>query len=234
MSHDCQYERESEEIVCTNCGHRRTWTREAMPNRICQPIQWWQLAPTIASGALSCVHRGEELREEKCELCSEKGTLRKVHACALHGKCAIRKWKSGSVAGVKFCNVCDDLKPPVSEPLKQFVCLWPGSLPPEVQSAHGWYILDGNMATELAATDPQSCGCYIDLQKSEPYDSLWLSLAINDGVRELVAEFFPRDGESPLPLRWRRTLQAGDKLPLELPADPTTAACGPITIEAAP
>lgn len=65
---------------------------------------------------LPCIHRGEELRKEKCQVCGEKGMLRTVYACSIHGQCAWRKWKANSTPGVTFCNACDDLST-VGQPL---------------------------------------------------------------------------------------------------------------------
>lgn len=36
-----------------------------------------------------CVHLGEELRIELCQLCGRKGDPAPVHTCALHGECTV-------------------------------------------------------------------------------------------------------------------------------------------------
>lgn len=58
----------------------------------------------------ACVHRGEILRTEKCQLCGSalgpKGTLVQIRACSLHGECAAGRYKAGQRA--RSCSTCDD------------------------------------------------------------------------------------------------------------------------------
>jgi hypothetical protein len=59
---------------------------------------------------VSCQHKGELLREQKCPSC--RGHVRvKVFACALHGACTIAR----IVEGAACCVRCDDYQPETSQ-----------------------------------------------------------------------------------------------------------------------
>ena len=55
---------------------------------------------TEASG--ECVHRGPWLETMKCDLCGMKGQPFDVFACAVHGRCSLRRRHSK----VKSCLAC--------------------------------------------------------------------------------------------------------------------------------
>lgn len=59
---------------------------------------------------LSCAHRGDVLRVEKCELCGHKHESVEIHACALHGECSLRRYKAGN--GPRACLTCQDRSAP--------------------------------------------------------------------------------------------------------------------------
>lgn len=54
----------------------------------------------------SCTHRGDVVREKKCETCRNKRTTIKVFACAVHGECQIGK----RLDGVTSCRDCKDFQ----------------------------------------------------------------------------------------------------------------------------
>jgi hypothetical protein len=55
------------------------------------------------SNAFSCLHRGSELRQQRCETCGSNVRI-KVFACAIHIECQLDE----RIAGVKYCGRCDD------------------------------------------------------------------------------------------------------------------------------
>lgn len=59
-----------------------------------------------------CVHRGELLRVEKCQLCGAKDVPMPIHACAVHGECALRRWWDDKKISMGTCSGCDQRSPP--------------------------------------------------------------------------------------------------------------------------
>lgn len=58
-------------------------------------------APKVAP--LPCVHLGPEVRRVACESC--RGSVQiKVFACAIHGECTARRYKSGG--NMRACLTC--------------------------------------------------------------------------------------------------------------------------------
>lgn len=67
-----------------------------------------EIAPAPPRGDRSCVHLGGLLRTDVCRTCGRKGTPAAVFACAKHGECTLRQFKTG----VKTCCVsCPDFAP---------------------------------------------------------------------------------------------------------------------------
>lgn len=63
-------------------------------------------APADAADHAACRHRGEKLRDEKCRLCSRRERIEPVFACAIHGQCTERRFKSGR--GPVTCLGCEN------------------------------------------------------------------------------------------------------------------------------
>ena len=61
--------------------------------------------PTTAK---PCIHRGDVVREDKCDLCGIKGQPLPVLACSLHGECSLNSAKRG----LRACSTCDDRASP--------------------------------------------------------------------------------------------------------------------------
>lgn len=73
--------------------------------------------PELKAADFPCVHRGEQIATEECELCGRKGEMFAVHACALHGRCSIGTRSKH----LEACVACDDrqepAKPVVAAPI---------------------------------------------------------------------------------------------------------------------
>jgi glycosyltransferase involved in cell wall biosynthesis len=63
----------------------------------------------------TCAHRGEAIRQEKCEICGTQngpvGTVVTVYACEIHGECVKARHKAGKK--VASCSVCEDYAEPL-------------------------------------------------------------------------------------------------------------------------
>jgi len=57
---------------------------------------------------MACVHRGEEIRLEKCQLCGTENRSESVYACSVHGECTLSRFKSGK--SPVCCLGCPDQK----------------------------------------------------------------------------------------------------------------------------
>ena len=79
--------------------YRARWLAAAHPEWFEQP------APTSASSALDCPHRGDEIRRQVCPSCSGNVQV-KVHACDLKGECTLADKK---LPGVQSCLTCPQL-----------------------------------------------------------------------------------------------------------------------------
>lgn len=80
----------------------------------------WQIETAICKGLppgecvhrdgsppdLSCAHRGEEIRREKCDSCGGN-VIAKILSCALHGECSLFK-RAEQFVGVTLCATCPD------------------------------------------------------------------------------------------------------------------------------
>jgi len=53
---------------------------------------------------LSCVHRGEIIRVQGCDLCGLKGVETKVYTCGVHAECTDNK----SIRKIRSCAACED------------------------------------------------------------------------------------------------------------------------------
>jgi hypothetical protein len=53
---------------------------------------------------LSCIHRGPQIREDRCDLCGMKGQPFTVYQCSIHEACSLNKVHSK----VKGCAACED------------------------------------------------------------------------------------------------------------------------------
>lgn len=59
-----------------------------------------------------CVHRGQEIRREKNELCGCRGSTMPIYSCKIHTECSYTKYKSNQT--VSNCLLCDDMVAQVS------------------------------------------------------------------------------------------------------------------------
>lgn len=59
---------------------------------------------------LPCVHRGEKVRTEPCQLCGQADRKIPVYACGVHGECALSRTRSGSKGEIRQCLTCRDRK----------------------------------------------------------------------------------------------------------------------------
>jgi hypothetical protein len=67
-----------------------------------------------------CIHRGLDiLRQERSQLCGTCNATQAVFACAIHGECTLRRYKSGSKpACCRFCPDADPGKPAPRPPAR--------------------------------------------------------------------------------------------------------------------
>ncbi len=123
MSTSWQWFPETKTAICCYCGFRTTYTGD-FPGHIehdCDPAKHRPLtarqgvigrSPRPETAArlpldqlLACIHRGPEVRQERCESCG--GTRIKILACAVHRKCQI----DDRISGVQSCRMCDEISP---------------------------------------------------------------------------------------------------------------------------
>lgn len=95
----CQLEISGGRRQCVNCGW--TTTIGGPVWKICQSPN--QSAVCAASG-LACIHRGDKIRDDTCDLCGVKGRPFEVFGCNLHGECSLHRVHS-KVSG---CAACED------------------------------------------------------------------------------------------------------------------------------
>ena len=57
----------------------------------------------------ACIHRGEKIRIEECQLCSRKGKQEPVYSCAIWGECTIRRFRRDLI-GQPMPEICRDCK----------------------------------------------------------------------------------------------------------------------------
>lgn len=55
---------------------------------------------------LPCTHRGEELRQEKCNLCGSLDRFVPVHACKIHGECSVSRYNAKQA--MPICTRCNE------------------------------------------------------------------------------------------------------------------------------
>jgi hypothetical protein len=59
-----------------------------------------------------CVHRGDFLREQTCDVCSYKGTVKAIHSCdLLAGECFEGLGGFRAPAKIEPCRACDYYQP---------------------------------------------------------------------------------------------------------------------------
>lgn len=85
---------------CPDCGVL-IGAPEMVPGHVCRSA--WTPPPPLPG----CIHRGSEMRRQKCPTCSGHVVL-KVLACAVHGECTFGK----ALPGMQSCAGCRDCKPP--------------------------------------------------------------------------------------------------------------------------
>lgn len=102
------------EKSCRVCGRPLTLKVPVPAERCIAPCRSraGSAAPDAAQPALPCVHRGAQLRVVACDVCGERGQLRPVFACALHGECVWRRyWRDSTEPHERECIRCPDLRP---------------------------------------------------------------------------------------------------------------------------
>jgi len=63
---------------------------------------------TYTVDSLPCEHRGKALRQEKHELCGCAGRHESIYECALHGECALTRFKKHRRDQPEVCAICYD------------------------------------------------------------------------------------------------------------------------------
>jgi hypothetical protein len=58
----------------------------------------------------ACAHRGAMLDRATCNACGMKGQPFEIYACALHGKCMVRRYRNDR-PDLTVCFNCDDFVP---------------------------------------------------------------------------------------------------------------------------
>lgn len=79
------------------------WAKD--PIVLAVPTVRLSLAPQKNIVSLACVHRGQEMRLEKCPTCKGGSTMAKIFACDLYGECTLFRKPISGVAG---CTSCQD------------------------------------------------------------------------------------------------------------------------------
>jgi hypothetical protein len=104
----------SNTIRCTRCGCLRTTAANpASYHRLCDLGEPNRLLenPAIDRAAsimrAPCRHRGEVVEQGVCNVCGFKGQPYDVYACALHGRCMVRRYRNDR-ADVRVCMSCED------------------------------------------------------------------------------------------------------------------------------
>jgi hypothetical protein len=59
--------------------------------------------------AVSCAHRGDVIDRGVCNVCGMKGQEFHILACALHGRCMVRRYRNDR-PGLKVCVACIDFE----------------------------------------------------------------------------------------------------------------------------
>jgi hypothetical protein len=57
-----------------------------------------------------CLHRREVIEIGRCNACGMRGQEFEVYACAIHGKCMIRRYRNDR-PDLKVCVNCDGYQP---------------------------------------------------------------------------------------------------------------------------
>jgi hypothetical protein len=114
-------------IRCTACGTERahegdpTLYRRPCPagNNAAAPSQAAPPADSIAAAAIlqgiPCRHRGEVVERGTCNVCGSRGQPLEVFACAVHGRCMLRRLRNDR-PDLTVCWSCHDFQglPPAS------------------------------------------------------------------------------------------------------------------------
>lgn len=72
------------------------------PQRLPIPVQKKTPKPV----SITCIHRGEAVREDTANLCGMRGKQTTIYACAIHGECSLRRYCTRQT--VRTCITCDD------------------------------------------------------------------------------------------------------------------------------
>jgi hypothetical protein len=109
MASVCQFLRiSSTNIRCSVCGTER----EHKGN----PVAYVRLCGAAPAGASTspwtplmtpCVHRGDVVERDVCNVCGMKGQPFEIHTCELHGRCMQRRYRNDR-PGITVCMQCED------------------------------------------------------------------------------------------------------------------------------
>jgi hypothetical protein len=58
----------------------------------------------------ACVHRGPTIADDTCNVCGFRGQPFEVYACALHGRCMVKRYRNDR-PDLAVCLNCDDYVP---------------------------------------------------------------------------------------------------------------------------
>ena len=100
--------------TCLNCGRKVNSDRPVIAacrgGMLCKFGEGPDIPspPAIRLPVPDCIHRGAQVDERKCKLCGERGVIRPVFACAVHGECTERAWAVGQKEAK--CDICQDAK----------------------------------------------------------------------------------------------------------------------------
>jgi hypothetical protein len=126
---NCQFKRiTTESIRCSECGTQRTHEgdptsyfrrcgadppRPVVPDREpgerSEAENEWRTRLTVP-----CTHRGEAVETGTCNVCGMRGQSFQVFACALHDRCAVRRYRNDRPE-LKVCISCDDFAAPMTD-----------------------------------------------------------------------------------------------------------------------
>lgn len=73
---------------CQRCGIKTAPTSHTVDRVFCKCVKAVQAGYWAD---MSCLHRGEVLRQIECRTCGNRGKMVDVHYCAVHGECTLKR-----------------------------------------------------------------------------------------------------------------------------------------------
>lgn len=110
--HGMEKRRRQHELCQTNLRYWNKWekgeggatVKQSDDNQKNSGIKSKAKKKSRKSSRLSCQHRGDVIREEKCRACSNRFVNRPVYSCEIHGECMLGSF----VDGIKSCKKCNE------------------------------------------------------------------------------------------------------------------------------